>query len=383
MPALTPPTGPDTPVAEWLAAHLRDGVTGVPCPPEAHDAARVRDTAIAHGVHALLHRAWSRTPTAETVAPDLRAAMAGAARDQAVLELLQRGELARVVDRLAAAGVPALLMKGAALSCTCYPSPDLRPKSDIDVLVRAQDVERAGHVLAGLDYRRTLGMDGQLVSYQQSWLYRDRHGITHCVDLHWRLSNPQVFARVLDTDELFDRSREIDAIGPGARALGDTHALLLACMHRVAHHTGEARLIWLYDVHLLAGAMDEAHAQAAAELAVARGLSGVCGACLSDARRLFHTRLSPALADLAERPRRDEPTALYLRAPGPLRRLVADLRALPDTGSRALLLRELVFPPRTYMQARYRDSRKLMLPWLYLRRALGGTLAALARGRGQ
>ena len=35
--------------------------------------------------------------------------------------------------------------------------------------------------------------------------------------------------------------------------LAPVNALVLACIHRLAHHQGRDRLVWLYDIHLLAG----------------------------------------------------------------------------------------------------------------------------------
>ena len=41
------------------------------------------------------------------------------------------------------------------------------------------------------------------------------------------------------------------------RGLSPVHALLVACIHRVAHHRGTERLIWLLDIHLLASRLEE------------------------------------------------------------------------------------------------------------------------------
>ena len=52
--------------------------------------------------------------------------------------------------------------------------------------------------------------------------------------------------------------------------------------------------------------------------------------------------------------------------------LASDLRALPDTRSRVTLLRQHLFPSRTYMMARYQTSSRWALPWLYARRIIAG-----------
>jgi hypothetical protein len=52
--------------------------------------------------------------------------------------------------------------------------------------------------------------------------------------------------------------------------------------------------------------------------------------------------------------------------------LVTDLRALRTWGSRAVLLRELLFPPAKYLLAKYHARSHLLLPWWYVRRAAEG-----------
>jgi len=365
--------------ANWLAARLRAESPAAPLSLDSRTQALLGASAAEHGVQALLHAAWARGDAGVNVPQGLRDAVAAAAREQAVLEMLQRVELARLTEALAANGLPALLMKGAALGYTVYASADLRPRADTDVFVAPHDLARARALLAGLGYHAPVAIRGELVSYQQNWLCNDRHGVAHAVDLHWRLSNPQVFARAFEAGELFALAQPVPALAPGVLALGDVHALLLACMHRVAHHADADRLIWLYDIHLLASGMDDRTGAKAAELARARAVSQVCAASLARARAAFGTVLAPALADLVTHPNAHEPSALFLRAPGPAARLASDLRALPGLAARCSLLREILFPSRVYVQARYGAGSAAQLPWLYLRRLLKG-ISRAARG---
>jgi len=376
-----PPGVLDSPAgqASWLAARLRAEPLPAPLAPDSRAQAQLAASAATHGVQALLHAAWSRGDAGLDIPRGLREAMATAAREQAVLEMLQRVELTRLVEALAAEGLPALLMKGAALAYTVYASPDLRPRADTDVFVAAPDLARARELLAGLGYHAPPAIGGELVSYQQNWLRNDRHGLAHAVDLHWRLSNPQVFARVFAAGELFARAQPLPALAPDALALGNVHALLLACIHRVAHHADGDRLIWLYDIHLLASRMDERTGADTAELARACAVSRVCAESLAVARAAFGTVLVPALADLVTRPNADEPSALFLRAPGPAARLASDLRALPGLAARCSLVREILFPSPAYVRARYGARSAAQLPWLYLRRLLKG-ISRAARG---
>ncbi|QLQ08302.1 MAG: nucleotidyltransferase family protein [Anaerolineae bacterium] len=61
--------------------------------------------------------------------------------------VLLETEMVRVTDRLAAAGIDRLLLKGAVLGELLYPDPALRPSSDIDVMVRHEQLTQAQAIL--------------------------------------------------------------------------------------------------------------------------------------------------------------------------------------------------------------------------------------------
>ena len=64
---------------------------------------------------------------------------------------LGRRELLRaLLTGLAAAGLPAIVLKGVALAAVAYPEPALRPMRDIDLLVRAADRARVDDVVQAL-----------------------------------------------------------------------------------------------------------------------------------------------------------------------------------------------------------------------------------------
>jgi hypothetical protein len=58
--------------------------------------------------------------------------------------------------------IPVLVLKGAALAHLVYPSPDLRPMSDIDLLIRRADAMRAQSALTGLGFAQGPGSAGNL-----------------------------------------------------------------------------------------------------------------------------------------------------------------------------------------------------------------------------
>jgi hypothetical protein len=160
------------------------------------------------------------------------------------------------------------------------------------------------------------------------------------------------------------------------------HALLIACMHRaghkqapyfvegVAYFSGD-RLIWLYDIHLLAQALSGPQWEEFLALAREKGLRAVCLEGIEHTRSRLATSVPPeVLAELA-RPGPPEPVAEYLNA-SHLRRRWLELWAHEGAAARLRFLRQLAFPPAAYMRARFAGARPGWLPWLYALRAFGG-----------
>jgi hypothetical protein len=156
---------------------------------------------------------------------------------------------------------------------------------------------------------------------------------------------------------------------------------MLACVHRLAHHPAEERLVWLHDIHRLAEALTPQQAEALKRLAVERRVSAVCADGLRSAARLFRTRLPAGLLQRLSEigARGHEPSAVFLeRDDSRARELKEDLRAL-DWPDRMRLLYEHAFPSAGFMTASYGVSNRTWLPALYAHRIVRGMWRSLAR----
>lgn len=182
----------------------------------------------------------------------------------------------------------------------------------------------------------------------------------------------QALAGALTYDEILREAVPVPALGATASSPCPVHALLLACLHRVAHHADSPELLWLMDIHLLAGRLSADEWRVLLELARARAIWGVCAHSLACARAAFHTTFPPPVLEaLDERP---DDRSRALLAPG-LRQidlLRADLAALRTWTARVRLVREHLLPPATFMAARYGVTHRVALPWFYVRRICRG-----------
>ena len=264
-----------------------------------------------------------------------------------------------------------IVLKGAALAYTHYPHPCLRPREDFDLLVPESQREDAVDVLRARGYAPLEMVTGRLVTSQQTFARDAGRGVRHTCDLHWRVSNRVAFSRLLPWERLAAEARPIPALDARADGLAPPHALLMACLHRVAHHFDPPTLIWLYDIHLLASSMSEDDAARFVALAVDSGLAAICARGLALAQHHFRTPLPAAFDHLV--PAGDEPLAAYMdQAFRPFDALVSDLRALRGRRARWQLLREHLFPPSPYLRAARPRLGSGPLPWVYARRIVRG-----------
>ena len=323
----------------------------------------------------LLHHGLRRSAIAATWPLAMREILAHESRMHAALDMLRESELRIVLCAMDAAGIATLLLKGAALAYTHYASPALRTRCDADVWIRCADRDRAARVLEGMGYVRYDAIAGSLVSYEDA--FRKRCGtIEHVVDLHWQVNNGQVFAHALAWQDAYARSVPVPQLGAAVRTPHPPHALLIACMHRAAHlgieGPGGVRLVWLFDVHLIAGTMRDCDWREFVDDCRTTKMRAIALDALRCTQRLFGTAFpAGVIAALAERSA-PELSARYLRPGRAGTLLLTDLRALPTWRKRATLLRESWFPSPDYLLRKFRGHSPWLLPWLYLRRAVEG-----------
>ncbi len=146
------------------------------------------------------------------------------------------------------AGIDVMLLKGAALLGQVYDRPDLRPMSDVDLLLKARDVEAATSLLKQLGCIK--GMD----------LVREDHFPTYYyelefisagpnpirLDVHVRPFRPTRYAPLLHEDQFWEDARRVE-IGQAKAVIPCAETMLIHLAAHAAFHDC-SRLMWLYDV---------------------------------------------------------------------------------------------------------------------------------------
>jgi len=208
-----------------LRALLRGEPAAWPAEAGREDAARFLESMQQHAIGPLV---YSRL-TGDSW--PVHAALRDAAIRAAAMEPLRLADLRALLAALAGRGIRAVIIKGTGLAYDLYEAPELRPRGDTDLLIGEGDVAALRGLMRDVGYESQLTSGDTLAIRQQTFI---RAG--HVYDVHWDISNSPVVRDALPFDEVIGRAISVPRIAPNALAPSHVDALLLACIHRVAHH---------------------------------------------------------------------------------------------------------------------------------------------------
>ena len=179
--------------------------------------------------------ARSRMPAAirEQLSQHYRAAVHHSLAQQAHLRQLLRG--------LADAAITPVLLKGALLAQTVYPSPVCRPMGDIDLWVRDDEIERAWTVLEELGYshrdkgRRPLALQQENEGEVQFW---GGGAQPMLIELHWGAFPGEWLKLTTRTqaEAIRERLIPVSLLGEPAWALSPEDNLIQVATHVAVNH---------------------------------------------------------------------------------------------------------------------------------------------------
>lgn len=146
----------------------------------------------------------------------------GVAKDAA-----RRRHLDDVLLRLDAEGIPAMLLKGAALAETVYREPGLRPMGDVDILVPDDDAERAHRALQDMGH---VALSAHPEQHHHHLPPLETPDGLVIFELHRSLMPPR-FPLQLDAARFWHRARSVDAPAPAHLLPAPEDLLLHVCVH--------------------------------------------------------------------------------------------------------------------------------------------------------
>ncbi len=252
-----PPAASRFPEEELLRALLRaaDGALPSPSPPPGGGLdwdtflGLVRSHGVAHAARAGLERLGAAAVPAEVARALER--MIFEVRSVNVLLLDRLGKLALLLD---GAGVEFLVLKGPVLLDLLYRDVGERPMTDLDLLVRRRDLDRALEALERAGLKAPQGGERLFweTHYHHIALSMGRD-LPVNVEVHWDLELRERYP--LPLDELWARAIPFQAGGRTLRTLERLDLYLFGAIH-LARHFYAPRLLWLIDQRRMARAWD-------------------------------------------------------------------------------------------------------------------------------
>jgi hypothetical protein len=164
--------------------------------------------------------------------------------------------LGPLLERFNQSGISVLVLKGAVLAVTVYHEVGLREMSDVDLLVKPEQLEATDRLLTRAGYR---AIDRAAVDLARPGFghlttldYRDTESIKPAIHLHWHLINSTVphadYSRRIDLNGVWARAERFSIDQATARGLASDDLVIYLCEHamRVSHSL--SRLVWAADL---------------------------------------------------------------------------------------------------------------------------------------
>ena len=195
---------------------------------------RVADLARRHGLLPLVQCHAMQLVDADATVPDSFRRQFEAA---GAFNVLQTGELLRLIKFLNGAGVDVMPLKGPALAQQLYGSVALRQFIDLDILVRRRDVWMASELLESQGFVADLAVprEKRAAFVASDYVRRfTRDGGRTVIELHWGIARSW-FGVLFDVDAIFNRAGRMALQGAQVLTPSAEDLVQILCVHATRH----------------------------------------------------------------------------------------------------------------------------------------------------
>jgi hypothetical protein len=297
----------------------------------------------------------------------------------ALHNMLLLRELEPCLQQFAAARVPVIVLKGAALTTAVYRDLTLRPMADIDLLVRQEDRAATRRILEKRGYTaaRAETHPGALFEYENEFLFAKSGTVKVWLDVHWSLVDSPHYQARIGMDWFWATAQPFAIADTPTSMLGPEALLMHLCGHLALHHRLKG-LLWWHDIaeviECYRGRIDWV------QLLCRTRQYGLALPVYTVLRIVGEEWSAPIPPDVLGALRADRSSRQERRiftwltaAERPVgQRFWTDIVSLPHWGQRWRFARTQLLPSVAYMRQRYRIRHALLVPLYYPYRWLQG-----------
>jgi hypothetical protein len=174
-------------------------------------------------------------------------------RTYLIFTLRLLAELYRLLDRLSAENIDSVVIKGPVLSLRCYGDASARQYSDLDLIVRARDIQRSTEIMIELGCQPRVPLEAIAAGKTPGEYVFTRSDSDLVVEFHTERTF-RYHPRQIQLEACLERKTFVAIDQRLVPALSAEDELVLICIHSAKHFW--ERLGWVADVAALSGSPD-------------------------------------------------------------------------------------------------------------------------------
>lgn len=256
-----------------------------------------------------------------------------------------------------------LVFKGFSFTHLLYNGTNLRPYSDIDIIIDKGDYDLASNILIELNYRCYSSRQGKYVSFQNS--FYDNDSPQTIIDLHWQINNRIEFHQHFPFEFLQKDATTIQFNEVSFQTPNLIKSFIIGCFHYQAHRPDDRKHIWLYDLALIWNQMNSEDKLSCIDIAKNTCQFTIVQHTLFQLDKVFTNCLNISAFKNIET---DEATEDYLQIRN---KKITDIKTrlhnIKGTKNKIQFLSEYVFQNPNYVKNRYHLKSKFWVLFYYPR----------------
>lgn len=340
------------------------------------DHLKAYEVAIKHGVVGIIHEKIKNI-TVSSDFPEFISKINNYHDSYRILNNFIDYEATSVLKRLKKEKIDVVVLKGFSLAQQVYSAPNLRPKTDIDILIRSEDKEIIKNMFQSLGYINPRGWEPKAIINQFSYKKTLGKGVSVYFDIHLKISNSKKIENILNYEDLLNNANTKTC--DGINLVNIPHALTHAVFHLLGHKSSGdmVKLIWYYDIYLLVKTISDNEKQELLTLVNNTGLANLMSHTLNLTSQYFPSKELTVLLKELKGMAFDSNYNYLLGNTSGAKGLWFTLQATDSLKEKISVIKETVFPPPAEIYVKYGKHTKWPLIMLYIRRIISGTLKYL------